>query len=381
MNYRDRVSNFIDDTLLPKPPFLKNRLCSAIYIARIKRKRKHFQSYTDKMFGNLYHARRGAVTQFVVVLMLLIVTAIKGQTLTDKTFNPKPTDDPVVPNIVHLIETNEYSRIPKFFFLNLLSIFHHIKPEKVYFHHSGTPPDPEDSYVKYLLTRYPNLEFKKIPEPIMIFGHEPPRQDYAHRSDIVRMDVLKTYGGIYMDNDILVLRPFDELRHYEMTIGLQLSTQICNGVVIAASNSAFLDEWFNSYVDVDFKCWDCHSVQKPSHMMLENEKIRREVNVLGTVAIFEPSWYPGDIEQLYGIPYPPNSNLQNEALYPPFPGKYAQHLWHNKAKQHLYRIDHDDFLICNGTSMYSNMLRMALDGTEWLQEACGGVMAPYQIVY
>jgi mannosyltransferase OCH1-like enzyme len=58
------------------------------------------------------------------------------------------------------------------------------------------------------------------------------------------------YGGIYMDLDVLVLNPFDDLRQqYECTIGRELDDKVCGSVIICSRHSLFLTLWINSYLD------------------------------------------------------------------------------------------------------------------------------------
>src|SRR5882762_7553453 len=41
----------------------------------------------------------------------------------------------------------------------------------------------------------------------------------AQRADLIRLDALYTYGGVYLDSDVNVLRPFDDLiREYDFFI-------------------------------------------------------------------------------------------------------------------------------------------------------------------
>jgi mannosyltransferase OCH1-like enzyme len=57
-------------------------------------------------------------------------------------------------------------------------------------------------------------------------------------------------GGIYLDLDMLVLKPFDDLRRrYECTIGREIETKVCGSVVICSKNSLFLTLWINAYLD------------------------------------------------------------------------------------------------------------------------------------
>ena len=58
------------------------------------------------------------------------------------------------------------------------------------------------------------------------------------------------YGGIYLDLDVLITRPFDELRRqFACTIGREQETKACGSVIVCSQHSPFLLLWINSYID------------------------------------------------------------------------------------------------------------------------------------
>ena len=64
------------------------------------------------------------------------------------------------------------------------------------------------------------------------------------------IQVLMEYGGIYLDLDVLVTRPFDELRRqFTCTIGREQETKACGSVIVCSRTSPFLLLWVNSYID------------------------------------------------------------------------------------------------------------------------------------
>ena len=48
--------------------------------------------------------------------------------------------------------------------------------------------------------------------PKTIFGRQLRR--FAHQADVLRLELLQQWGGVYMDMDILVLSPLDELHRH-----------------------------------------------------------------------------------------------------------------------------------------------------------------------
>ena len=50
----------------------------------------------------------------------------------------------------------------------------------------------------------------------------------------------------------MVTQPFEDLRRYSCTLGLEYPGRVCSGVIVCAANHPFLYMWLNSYYD-DFR--------------------------------------------------------------------------------------------------------------------------------
>jgi hypothetical protein len=57
------------------------------------------------------------------------------------------------------------------------------------------------------------LTLNKVPLVEKVFGR--PVSHYAHRADVVRLQVLEEFGGIYLDLDLISLKPVDHLLNRE----------------------------------------------------------------------------------------------------------------------------------------------------------------------
>ena len=55
------------------------------------------------------------------------------------------------------------------------------------------------------------------------------------------------YGGIYIDDDVLVIRSFDPLRGYDLTLGRPVKIALPNGIIIARNGTLFLRIWLENY--------------------------------------------------------------------------------------------------------------------------------------
>lgn len=64
-------------------------------------------------------------------------------------------------------------------------------------------------------------------------------------SDIMRLQILQNYGGIYMDTDILLLKPISDLISDKLVMSWENAkrTSICNALMISPPNNLFVSEW------------------------------------------------------------------------------------------------------------------------------------------
>lgn len=72
---------------------------------------------------------------------------------------------------------------------------------------------------------------------------------YAFVSDVVRLFALKIYGGLYLDVDFEVLRPFDDLMGYKAFAGFEGSkhSPLMMGVCASAPQGEWVTEMLASY--------------------------------------------------------------------------------------------------------------------------------------
>ncbi|KAK4219865.1 hypothetical protein QBC37DRAFT_271573 [Rhypophila decipiens] len=232
--------------------------------------------------------------------------AAKGK----NTLEPKP-----IPNIVHFVfglkNPLVKSRAGNFDFLWYLAVrsaLVSIKPEKLYLHYTYLP-GPEasaaDADDKDVTMHDPlaNPWIKRLSKDIELVHHKPapssgPDQDsparYAHLSDTLRLDLLQSQGGIYLDMDSFALRSFEELRNppagHDIILGHEGGNRwgLCNAVMLARPNSTFLTRWIKSYENVDLsKEWNYHSVLLPKEMATAHPD---EVCTLAPDAFFWPTW-------------------------------------------------------------------------------------------
>lgn len=75
---------------------------------------------------------------------------------------------------------------------------------------------------------------------------------FAFVTDVVRLYAMYTCGGIYMDTDVEVLKPLDELLKYEAVSGFETTNLIPTGLMASEKGSKIIGELLNEYATRQF---------------------------------------------------------------------------------------------------------------------------------
>ena len=116
----------------------------------------------------------------------------------------------------------------------------------------------------------------------------------------MRLKILQKYGGIYLDIDLIVIKPLDRLLHHPMVMGKENEDGLCNAFIASEPKSPFLKRWLDNYASFDDNDWNSHSVHLPLRLAKFHSK---EICVLPKTHFFWPSFYQNHIEFVhnYGI--------------------------------------------------------------------------------
>ena len=166
----------------------------------------------------------------------------------------------VVPKIVHVTWFYPPDKVNFHFhmFISLLSAYRFLVPEKIMFWCNNAP---QGFWWEKAQTNIPVIQMVHRNAPTSIFGN--PVNVPEHQSDIVRLEAVMRYGGIYMDLDMIILKSFDPLRVYDVTMGLESPGFLANGMIIAKPNATFLTIWHDEYRTFKDYQWAEHSVMLP----------------------------------------------------------------------------------------------------------------------
>lgn len=157
------------------------------------------------------------------------------------------------------------------------------KPDNIIVHLHYEPTSDYWRDIKKLVT----INHVKIPK--RIFSR--PLIHYAHKADVIRLQRLLDIGGIYLDLDVLSIKPFDDLLTHEFVMGKQSDYGLCNAVILANKESEFLKKWYVSYRRFRSKgfdkYWDEHSVIYPNELAKDKTL---KITILDHDKFFWPLW-------------------------------------------------------------------------------------------
>jgi len=188
----------------------------------------------------------------------------------------------------------------------------------------------------------------RISPPKEIFGNA--LSHPAHMSDVVRLEVLLKTGGIYLDIDVLCLRPFTPLRDFDVVLGEELNVGLCNAVILAKPGSSFLKRWLGEYRTFSSKEWNTHSVQLPK---LLADRYPDEIHVVDHTNFFWPTYREDQLKSFFlgsGSHYCDHS--------------YCVHLWETFTWFGLKDIQPEDLL--QGQSEFALLTKQYV-ASQWVE--------------
>ena len=257
-----------------------------------------------------------------------------------------------IPNIIHFVYgfKKQDKEFDLYKYLAIKSAIDINNPDKVYFHYKNEP------YGKYWDLIKDKLILEYVQPPAEIYGNE--LLHYAHQSDVIRLQKLQKYGGIYLDIDTICVKSFHELRKYEFVLGVQSNKNnseiygLCNAVILSTPQNKFIIDWIDTYTTFRSKgrdeYWDEHSVLMPLKLAYNySDKIK----ILSNNAFYYPLWYSIN-EILF------DNNIDINEYKKIINNNFCIHLWDTYSNKHLSNLTEDKIL--NENSLYNLIARKFL---------------------
>jgi len=247
----------------------------------------------------------------------------------------------MIPNVFHFC----YALLPdaKFGFLEYLAIKSACevnRPERIYLHYQHECSGPWWEKARELVT------LRKTEAPTEVFGR--PIAHFAHRTDVLRLQLLQEEGGIYLDIDTLCLRPFTDLLVHPCVLGWEGGRGLCNAVILSEPRGRFVGAWLESYRTFRSQghddYWDEHSVLMPAQLA-GDPRLSPHIKTVSKRAFFFPLW--DDMRFLFK-----SSDLRK------FRESYCVHYWETNTRHWLQEITPENAVI--GDSNFARFVRRIL---------------------
>jgi hypothetical protein len=250
----------------------------------------------------------------------------------------------MIPNQLHYIHLSNGGRI--------WGLHHYLSVKSAYLR-SGV------NQIYLWVDKKPEGEWWEKTKPLIeLIQIEPPKEIFevditqeAHKSDVLRLQILLEHGGIYVDTDTIFVKSFESLLNNKFVLGHQNVNGcegLCPAVILSEPNSTFGQHWLAGFKD-SFKggppgseTWCTHSVQYPLWL---SKQIPNEITILDHEAFFWPLYHQSHIEMIFE---------QNHN----FPNAYSHHLWESSGKKYLENLTEEDIL--NSNTTFTNLVKNLL---------------------
>lgn len=189
----------------------------------------------------------------------------------------------MIPNRIHFIFGLDPTFGEKPFslvhYLSVLSAAKVNQPDEIVLHYSHEPSGEWWERTRSLV----ELDRVVIPETI----HGRSLTHFAHKADVLRLEILMSEGGIYLDADTFCISSLRPLLDASTVMGIEPNAGLCNAVILAEKESPFLTLWHERYRTFSDDDWRSHSVIAPYQLSrLHPETVRIE----NEYAFFFPSY-------------------------------------------------------------------------------------------
>jgi hypothetical protein len=232
----------------------------------------------------------------------------------------------MVPNVIHFIWiTGETSRPFSYFNYMAVKCAKEQTGAAVVIHGNAPPKNNKfwDMALKY-------ATYMPTAVPSQIGDTEIKHVQYA--SDVIRLQLLYRWGGIYIDTDMLLTKPLTPLMDKPLTMAIEsvdedgLPKSVANGVILAAPRSEFLKLMLDATpIAMKSDVWANHAVTLPLELAREYPNMVH----------LEPknSFFPFDLARNY-----PFEEGKCDEYYPLMKDAYGLHIYETFWRDQLKHI-------------------------------------------
>ena len=156
----------------------------------------------------------------------------------------------------------------------------------------------------------------------------------SHMSDWLRWNYLKEDGGIYLDTDIVITSPFDDLLDEHFVVAKEEGDAICAGVILSEQGHPIIDRILDTYRnDYHPDEWVYNAQQKPYEYMKEDDSV---------TIIEQKEGYHYPYIWDYILYYAPCEKIENDEDIRKYFKTRGHHLFGHMNKPHLRAFEAAD---------------------------------------
>lgn len=263
------------------------------------------------------------------IILASQITSTIEKTLENYTFTT------LIPNIVHYIWIDTIATpFPFIYYFGIASVKAIENPQLIIFHYISEPiQDLIWNNTKKLVTL---SKLNALPthwslnKPINI--NKP-----AHISDAIRLQIIKTFGGIYLDFDTIAVHSYKNIidsKNVSMILGFEGGKGLANAVIISSKESKFIQLWFNKYARFyRYDGWADASVVLPYKLSLQYPNL---IHCQAKESFFYPNYWAHKTRFELNIfeNQINNRSFRNDI----FPKMIIHHWYHKSASVHYKEI-------------------------------------------
>lgn len=251
----------------------------------------------------------------------------------------------MIPNIIHFIFGLDSVRTQgEFSIINYIAIKSASlvnNPDKIYLYYKNEPRGEWWNRVK----QEQLVETVFVSSPQKIDNH--PLKHYAHKADILRLNILSNFGGVYLDIDTICLKPLLPLYDYDFVLGSIDNQRLCNAVMLSKKNNYFLKTLYNSYFYFRSNGKDNYFNEHSSYILkIVCDIFSESVRIEPKSSFYRFTSSENDFKSLF-----------IESLNPT--DSYLYHLWHSYNSEHLSNMTYEEIINVNTT--YNKIARKFIE--------------------
>ncbi|PHH86125.1 hypothetical protein CDD83_10686 [Cordyceps sp. RAO-2017] len=253
----------------------------------------------------------GAVAAAALLTLLLYLMFARHPAAALERLRPSrwPAAEDGIPNQVHVVYVlREPTADVALEFGQALCVFaarHYWHPRRIYLHTDAGPEavararDGRAGKWSRLVLNLPEVRVRRVTAPTEANGVE--IKQVEHRSDFVRVQVVRELGGVYLDLDAHPLRDIRPLRRagFGAVGGRQHGGQVNSGIFMARRGARFVSLWHDAMFRVFDGGWTTHSNDLATRFGQQLVTEPGEMLILDQAALAPGSWLEPDCVDLY----------------------------------------------------------------------------------